>query len=272
MHRLRRRLRRDGRVREARLRRGRLRRHAARRSLRPRRRAVLGAGVRGRGGRRRPAGHGRRDVALALGLGAFGYAAQAGCFFAALERIDASLLSLLLYTFPSMVAVAAVVLRPGAGRGPALRRARAGVRRARARARQREGRHAQPGRRRPRARRGGRLHDLHPDEPGHGRAAIACAAVRARLHRCGRHADYRVGAGGRPPPRRGHARRLGLAARHRGGLDGRRREPVLRGAQAGGPDERLDPVHRGAGGDRDPRLPRLRRGARAAPARSAAPS
>ncbi len=53
---------------------------------------------------------GRRDVALALGLGAFGYAAQAGCFFAALERIDASLLSLLLYTFPSMVAVAAVVL------------------------------------------------------------------------------------------------------------------------------------------------------------------
>jgi drug/metabolite transporter (DMT)-like permease len=54
---------------------------------------------------------GRRDVALALGLGAFGYAAQAGCFFAALERIDASLLSLLLYTFPSMVAIAAVVLR-----------------------------------------------------------------------------------------------------------------------------------------------------------------
>jgi drug/metabolite transporter (DMT)-like permease len=53
----------------------------------------------------------RRDVGIALGLGAFGYAAQAGCFFAALERIDASLLSLLLYTFPSMVAVAAVVLR-----------------------------------------------------------------------------------------------------------------------------------------------------------------
>jgi len=53
----------------------------------------------------------RRDVAIALGLGAFGYAAQAGCFFAALERIDASLLSLLLYTFPSMVAVAAIVLR-----------------------------------------------------------------------------------------------------------------------------------------------------------------
>ena len=53
----------------------------------------------------------RRDLLLALGLGAFGYAAQAGCFFAALDRIDASLLSLLLYTYPSMVAVAAILLR-----------------------------------------------------------------------------------------------------------------------------------------------------------------
>ena len=53
---------------------------------------------------------GRRDVAIALGLGAAGYAAQAGCFFSALERIDASLLSLLLYTFPAMVAVAAIAL------------------------------------------------------------------------------------------------------------------------------------------------------------------
>ena len=53
---------------------------------------------------------GRRDVAIALALGAGGYAAQAGFFFSALERIDASLLSLLLYTFPSMVAVAAIAL------------------------------------------------------------------------------------------------------------------------------------------------------------------
>jgi drug/metabolite transporter (DMT)-like permease len=52
----------------------------------------------------------RRDIALALALGAAGYAAQAGCFFAALDRIDASLLSLVLYTFPGMVAVAAIVL------------------------------------------------------------------------------------------------------------------------------------------------------------------
>jgi drug/metabolite transporter (DMT)-like permease len=53
---------------------------------------------------------GRRDVTIALALGAGGYAAQAGCFFAALDRIDASLLSLLLYTFPSMVAVTAIAL------------------------------------------------------------------------------------------------------------------------------------------------------------------
>jgi drug/metabolite transporter (DMT)-like permease len=53
---------------------------------------------------------GGRDVAVGLALGACGYAIQAGCYFTALERIDASLLSLLLYTFPAMVAVAAFVL------------------------------------------------------------------------------------------------------------------------------------------------------------------
>jgi drug/metabolite transporter (DMT)-like permease len=53
---------------------------------------------------------GRRDLAAGLGLGAFGYSLQSGCYFAALQRIDASLLSLLLYTFPAMVAAAAVAL------------------------------------------------------------------------------------------------------------------------------------------------------------------
>jgi len=53
---------------------------------------------------------GRRDIAIALALGACGYSLQAGCYFVALERIDASLLSLLLYTFPAIVAVAAVAL------------------------------------------------------------------------------------------------------------------------------------------------------------------
>lgn len=52
----------------------------------------------------------RRDVAAGLALGACGYALQSGCYFTALTRIDASLLSLLLYTFPAIVAVAAVAI------------------------------------------------------------------------------------------------------------------------------------------------------------------
>jgi drug/metabolite transporter (DMT)-like permease len=53
----------------------------------------------------------RRDVAIALGLGLVGYAAQAGAYFAALDRIDPGLLALLVYTYPAIVAVAAVALR-----------------------------------------------------------------------------------------------------------------------------------------------------------------
>jgi drug/metabolite transporter (DMT)-like permease len=51
-----------------------------------------------------------RDIGVGLAMGGCGYALQAGCYFAALERIDASLLSLLLYTFPAIVAGAAVAL------------------------------------------------------------------------------------------------------------------------------------------------------------------
>jgi drug/metabolite transporter (DMT)-like permease len=53
---------------------------------------------------------GRRLVLTALGLGAVGYATQAGLFFAALERMDASLLSLVLYTYPGWVALTAAAL------------------------------------------------------------------------------------------------------------------------------------------------------------------
>jgi drug/metabolite transporter (DMT)-like permease len=67
----------------------------------------------------------RRDVAVGLGLGGFCYATQAGCYFAALERIDASLLSLLLYTFPAIVAVAAITL--GRERADARRLAALGL-------------------------------------------------------------------------------------------------------------------------------------------------
>jgi drug/metabolite transporter (DMT)-like permease len=53
---------------------------------------------------------GGRDASAGFALGACGYAIQAGCYFAALERIDAGLLSLLLYTFPAIVAAAAIAL------------------------------------------------------------------------------------------------------------------------------------------------------------------
>jgi drug/metabolite transporter (DMT)-like permease len=53
---------------------------------------------------------GRRDLLIALALGAVGYAAQAGSFFAALDLMDASLLALILYTYPVLVAVAAVAI------------------------------------------------------------------------------------------------------------------------------------------------------------------
>jgi drug/metabolite transporter (DMT)-like permease len=52
----------------------------------------------------------RRDAGIAFALGAVGYGAQAGAYFAALERIDASLLGLLVYTFPVIVTVAAIAL------------------------------------------------------------------------------------------------------------------------------------------------------------------
>ena len=65
---------------------------------------------------RRPAtaqslrGAGRRTLAIGLGLGAIGYATQAGLFFAALQRLDASLLALVLYTFPAWVMLGSFAL------------------------------------------------------------------------------------------------------------------------------------------------------------------
>jgi drug/metabolite transporter (DMT)-like permease len=59
----------------------------------------------------------RRDLLIAVALGAVGYGAQAGAYFAALDRIDASLLALLVYTYPVLVAVAAIAI----GREPARR-------------------------------------------------------------------------------------------------------------------------------------------------------
>ena len=51
-----------------------------------------------------------RLLVTALGLGALGYATQATLYFSALQRIDASLVALVLYTYPALVTVAAALL------------------------------------------------------------------------------------------------------------------------------------------------------------------
>jgi len=60
----------------------------------------------------------RRAVLVSLGMGVFGYAAQAGLYFSALARIDASLVTLLLYLYPMLVMLGAILL----GRERASRR------------------------------------------------------------------------------------------------------------------------------------------------------
>ena len=52
----------------------------------------------------------RRSVLTGLGMGAIGYATQAGLYFGALKRMDASLLALILYVYPALVLIGAVAL------------------------------------------------------------------------------------------------------------------------------------------------------------------
>lgn len=52
----------------------------------------------------------RRTVIAGAGLGLFGYSVQAGCYFAALHHLSASMTSLLLYTYPALVFIGAVAL------------------------------------------------------------------------------------------------------------------------------------------------------------------
>ncbi|HWK29784.1 MAG TPA: DMT family transporter [Solirubrobacter sp.] len=61
---------------------------------------------------------GRGVLVRALALGAVGYATQAGLYFMALQRMDASVLSLILYSYPALVTGAVILL----GREPANRR------------------------------------------------------------------------------------------------------------------------------------------------------
>jgi drug/metabolite transporter (DMT)-like permease len=68
---------------------------------------VMLAIVRWRGGF---GGLSRRTAVAAFAMGAFGYAAQSASYFAALDRIDASLLALILYVYPVLVMAGAVAL------------------------------------------------------------------------------------------------------------------------------------------------------------------
>ena len=260
--RLRRRLRRDGDLRQARLRRGSDGRHAARDPVRARVGAALAARRRSRAARAsRPA-----TPALALALGAVGYGAQAGGYFAALERLDASLLSLLVYVSPVIVAVAAVALgRERASRRTAIALALSGAGLVLVLA--------------------GAAGELDPvgtllglatavvysayilgSEGVAARVAplalstLVCTGAAATLTLAGL-------AGGDLDPGERHPGRLRLAGRARRRLDRRRDRAVLRRAAARRPDGRVDPVDARAGGHRRARLRRLRRVARARPAR-----
>jgi drug/metabolite transporter (DMT)-like permease len=74
---------------------------------------VLRPGLRSRSSLPAPSGARaltRRPVLTALGLGALGYATPSTFYFSALTRIDASLVALVLYTYPALVALAAAVL------------------------------------------------------------------------------------------------------------------------------------------------------------------
>jgi drug/metabolite transporter (DMT)-like permease len=93
--------------------------------------AALGAMLLLRPGlRAAPVRPGRRVLLIAVGLGAIGYAAQASLYFAALQRMDAAPLSLILYTYPVLVTVAAALLgreRLTRTRGVALAAASGGM-------------------------------------------------------------------------------------------------------------------------------------------------
>jgi len=79
---------------------------------------------------RRPALPPRRLLVVAALLGAVGFAVQAAAFFASLERIDASLASLVVYAYPALVLLGAIALgreRPNPVRIGALALASAGI-------------------------------------------------------------------------------------------------------------------------------------------------
>jgi uncharacterized membrane protein len=186
----------------------------------------------------------RADVGAALALGAVGYSLQAGAYFTALRRLDASLLSLLLYTFPAMVTVAEIALgreRASARTGGALALASAGLALVLAGA-------------------GTGALDPLGAVLGLGAALVYTTYILSSARVAERVGPLVLSAlvavvAARPRDRRG----LRLARRHRRRLDRRRREPVLRRPAARGPDARVDPLDGRAADRRRPRVRRVRR-------------
>jgi uncharacterized membrane protein len=201
----------------------------------------------------------RRDVAIALALGAIGYGAQAGAYFAALERLDASLLAMLVYTFPAIVTVAAIALgRESASRrtGLALALASAGLVLVLAGAAS------------------GALDGLGT-VLGLGAAVVYSAYILSSEGVATRvdHPDARESRRRRPEPRSRQHRGDRLAGRHRGRLDSRRRPALLRRAATSRADGRVDPLDGRARRHRGARVRSVRRVARSRSAgrRSARP-
>ena len=237
---------------------GATRRHAARRPLRARRGCCSGRcsppGARAAAARCRAATS-RAGLALgAVRLRAPGRLLLRRAASGSTRRCS----SLLLYTFPAIVAVAAVAL--GRERLDARRRGRARARLGRLRARRRRrGRgRARPARRGARRSRAAVVYSAYILVSERRRGARARRASLAALVCTGAAVSLAAGVGAarRVAPGRADRRRLGLDRLPRGRLDGRRDRPVLRRPAARRPDDRVDPRDRRAARHRAARVPR----------------
>ena len=180
-------------------------------------------------------------------MGAIGYATQSGSYFAALERIDASLLTLILYLYPVLVMIGRGRARAGARSGrrvAALLLALAGILLVLvgAASGSLDWLGAALG-----LTLGARLHGVHPHRrpgrlrhPAAGLTALVC---------CGATMTYAVAsvAARRPDSSDFGADRLGLAGRARAREHGRRDHLLLRRPGPGRAVGRVDPVDPGAG-------------------------
>ena len=202
----------------------------------------------------------RRVVLAGLAMGAIGYAAQSGLFFAALERMDASLLALILYVYPATVLRRRRGARARAGDAAAGRRAGRRARRA--------SRSCCSARRRASSTRSARalgfaaavtytVYILTGDRVGAGVSPLALAALVCAGATCTFAARRRSRAAGRSS---GFGA-TGWAAigGHRARLHRRRDPAVLRRAGAGRAERGVDPLDAGAGGDRRARGRGVRR-------------